>query len=175
MSNNTTERLFLALWPNDNVRQAISQISQPITSGINSKIIPPENWHITLAFLGNIDMPTKQCMQQIAATMPDNRFSLFLDQLGYWPKPHILWLGASQTPDALLNLVTNITTDLPKCGYRPDTRPFQTHITLMRKVHVKMLPPITPIRWSVEDFCLVRSITDTKGARYQVIDRWLLK
>ena len=175
MSNNSIERLFFALWPDLNVRQAINQLSQPVMQGINGKIIPHENWHITLAFLGNVDMPTKQCMQQVAATVQGSRFSLSLDQLGYWPKPRILWIGTSQTPDALHNLVTNLTTVLQGCGYCPDTRPFQIHLTLMRKAtRIKTLLPITPVAWSVEDFCLVRSVTDSNGARYEVIARWAL-
>ena len=44
--------------------------------------MPYENWHITLAFFGHIDMPTKQCMQQVAAKVQGCRFSLSLDQLG---------------------------------------------------------------------------------------------
>ncbi|MEN8214835.1 MAG: RNA 2',3'-cyclic phosphodiesterase [Pseudomonadota bacterium] len=175
MRNNSTERLFFALWPDDKVRQAINQQSQSITQGINGKIMPEENWHITLAFLGHVDMPTKQCMQQIAATVQASRFNLSLDQLGYWPKPRILWLGATQTPDALRDLVSNLTRGLQGCGYCPDARPFQVHLTLMRKATgVKTLPPPAPVAWSVEDFCLVRSITDYRGARYQVIARWAL-
>jgi 2'-5' RNA ligase len=173
--SNSTERLFFALWPKDNTRQAINQVSQPITQGIKGKIMPSENWHITLAFLGHIDMPTKQCMQQAAATVQGYRFSLSLDQLGYWPKPRIFWIGANQTPDALRDLVNNLSTDLQDCGYCPETRPFQVHLTLMRKAtRIKTLPPITPVAWSVEDFCLVRSTTEPSGARYQVIARWAL-
>ncbi len=169
------QRLFFALWPNDDLRQTINQLSQPITQNIQGKITPPENWHITLAFLGHIDMPTKQCMQQCAAKLQGSRFSLSLDQFGYWSKPGLLWLGPTQTPDALRDLVTNLTTNLQNCGYKPETPPFQAHLTLMRKaVLAKTLPPVTPITWSVEDFCLVHSITESSGARYQVIERWPL-
>jgi len=173
MDKHLTERLFFALWPDLNVRQAIKQQTQNVTQGINGKIMPEENWHITLAFLGQVDKPTKQCMQQVAATVQGERFNLSLDQLAYWPKPRILWLGASKTPDALENLVNNLTMGLEDCGYSPDPRPFKVHLTLMRKAaRVKSLPPVAPVAWSVEDFCLVRSTIDARGARYQVIARW---
>ena len=171
----STERLFFALWPDDDVRQAINQQSQPIIQNVNGKTTPLENWHITLAFLGDVDMPTKQCMQQVAGTVQGGHFSLSLDKLGYWPKPRILWLGASQTPDNLRDLVTNLNTNLSGCGYRPDTRPFQINLTLMRKANrIETLPSITPICWSVNDFCLVHSIFDSSGSRYEVVARWAL-
>jgi len=170
-----TERLFFALWPNNTVRQAINELSQPITQDMKGKTVPLDNWHITLAFLGDIDEPTKQCMQQVAASIQGSRFNLSLDIVSYWPRPRVLWLGASETPLALQDLVTLMTTGLQDCGYRPETRPFQAHLTLMRKANpAKTYPTITPIAWAVEDFCLVRSTLERSSARYEVIGRWAL-
>jgi len=176
MSNHSsTERLFFALWPDDNVRQAIHEQTQPVLSGLDGRIVAADNWHITLAFVGEIDGPTKQCMQQAAATVQGHRFSLSLDKLGYWPKPRILWLGAKETPKALQELVAKLSTGLLECGYRPDTRPYQVHLTLVRKAdRLVTLPSMTPVAWDVKDFCLVRSILNFKGACYEVIGRWAL-
>jgi 2'-5' RNA ligase len=175
MSNNPTERLFFALWLNEDVRQALTRLSQPITQKIHGKIILPENWHITLAFLGDVDKPTKQCMQQVAAIVQGSCFNLSLDKLDYWSKTRVLWLGVNQIPDNLQDLVTRLTMGLQDCGYHPETRPFQAHLTLMRKASkIKMLPPIIPITWMVEDFCLVRSTLNSSGAHYDVIERWQL-
>jgi len=177
ISNHKTERLFFALWPDSKIRQAINEQSQIVTQMTNGKVMPSENWHITLAFLGYVDKPTKNCMQKVAATVSDNRFSLSLDQLGYWHKSRILWFGANHIPEALENLIVHLNTNLQNCGYRPDTRPFHVHLTLMRKVSKlikKTLPPITPIIWTVDDFCLVRSVTHSSGANYEVIARYLL-
>jgi 2'-5' RNA ligase len=176
MLNSVTERLFFALWPTESVRLDLDQLSQVVnqTPGMVGKIILPVNWHITLAFLGNINVVTKPCLEQAAATIKSQRFNLFLDQLGYWPKKHILWLGTTQMPATLAQLVTQLTTALSSCGYQPENRPFHAHITLMRKVNrIKSLPSITPITWSVEDFCLVRSTLITNGAHYEIIARWV--
>ena len=78
-----------------------------------------------------------------------------------------------ETPEALMELVNSLNTDLQRCGYRHEKRPFRVHLTLMRKAFpVKTLPPITPIIWTVEDFCLVRSTIQPNGANYEVIARW---
>ena len=175
MLNSVTERLFFALWPTESVRLDLNQLSQLVnqTPGMVGKIVSPVNWHITLAFLGNINVATKPCLEQAATTIKVQRFNLSLDQLGYWPKKHILWLGTSQMPATLAQLVTQLTTALSSCGYQPENRPFHAHITLMRKVNrIKNLPNITPITWSVEDFCLVRSTLATGGAHYEIIARW---
>ena len=177
MVNSVTERLFFALWPTESVRLDLNQLSQVVTQtqGSVGKIISPVNWHITLAFLGNVNVATKPCLEQAAATITVPQFNLFLDQLGYWSNNHILWLGTSQTPAALAQLVTQLTTALSSCGYQPENRAFHTHITLMRKVNrIKKLPSITPIIWSIEDFCLVRSTLTTGGAHYEVLARWAL-
>lgn len=175
MVNSITERLFFALWPTESVRLDLNQLSQVVTQtqGIVGKIISPVNWHITLAFLGNVNIATKPCLEQAATTVTEQQFNLSLDQLGYWSNTHILWLGTSQTPAALTQLVTQLTAALSSCGYQPENRAFHAHITLMRKVnHIKKLPCITPIIWSIEDFCLVRSTLTTSGASYEVLARW---
>ena len=102
MPHHPTERLFFALCATSTIRQAINEQIQPVIQEMNGKIVPSENWHITLAFLGAVDQSTKECMQQVAATIQIHPFTLSLDQLGYWSNSRILWLGASQTPEALM-------------------------------------------------------------------------
>jgi 2'-5' RNA ligase len=169
------ERLFFALWPNDNIRQHLGNISQQVTPEASGKVVSIDNLHITLVFVGEVNPPTKQCLQEVATTVQGHHFTLTLDTLDYWPKNQVLWFGASQIPTALQTLVTDLNTGLPKCGYRPETRPYQAHLTLMRKAKLtKPLPTIPPFSWPVEDFCLVRSKTKPTGTQYEVIARWPL-
>ncbi len=173
MSEHHTERLFFALWPNKVVLSELKQLSQSITQGIVGKVVSLENLHITLAFIGNVDVTIKPCLQQAAATVQIQPFNLILDQIGYWPKTHILWLSTHHIPELLLHLVTQLTTALQDCGYHAQQRPFQPHVTLMRKAsRFETVPIINPIRWSVQDFCLVRSTTLAKGAHYEILTRW---
>jgi 2'-5' RNA ligase len=45
----------------------------------------------------------------------------------------------------------------------------------MRKAaFLKTLSTFSPIHWQMNDFSLVRSITESHGVYYQVIDRWQL-
>ena len=48
------KRLFFALWPDDEVRAKLLDKARllPINTGHH---VPPENFHITLVFLGNVE------------------------------------------------------------------------------------------------------------------------
>jgi 2'-5' RNA ligase len=171
----TNERLFFALWPTQAIQTAMYDLGQQLSSNIAGRLIQASNLHITLAFIGNVPPTTKHCLQQAATTINEHAFTLYLDKLGYWEKPRIVWLGASQLPDALSKLVTQLNTQLRPCDYRPDARPYQAHVTLFREVtSSRKLPVVPPLIWSVNDFCLIRSITSQQGVQYEVINRWRL-
>jgi 2'-5' RNA ligase len=169
-----TERLFFAIWPDESVVQHLKQLAEPVMQTTSGKITPPENWHLTLAFLGNIDQSHKQCMEKAATQIQSTHFTLTFEQFGYWSKNRILWLGVDKTPDTLTDLVKQLNQQLYPCGYSPEIRPFKAHLTLMRKAFLtKALPPIfQPVVWMVDHFCLVRSTIDAKGASYEIIRRW---
>ncbi len=57
-----------------------------------------------------------------------------LEQMGYWSKSGILWVGPNQTPSPLLRLVQELNAGLAGCGYEAEQRPYAAHLTLARKV-----------------------------------------
>jgi 2'-5' RNA ligase len=174
--NPTTERLFFALWPEESVRSALAELRDEVALPLKGQPTTTENLHLTLAFIGHVNAVTKRCLQQVAAKVQSDHFALTLDMLGYWPNSGILWLGTRQVPLTLQNLVHYLTTELQVCGYSPENRPYHAHLTLMRKAAcTKTLPNISPIHWPINDFCLVRSLTERQGVVYQVINRWALR
>ncbi len=177
MSSTTLERqrLFFALWPAAALQEAIDGRAHKLI-GKRAKRVPAHNLHITLAFLGSVSDGQRACYEQVAAGVQTPAFTLSLQRIGHWPAPRILWLGPSQQPEALLTLVQNLNTTLLTCGYTPEIRPYQAHMTLARKVD-RSLPvrEIEPIAWEVDSFALVESVTAPEGARYQVLKRWSLQ
>ena len=138
--------------------------------------MPRANWHITLAFLGSLDVERRRCVERVADAMRVPAFELWLDRLGFWPRPGgILWLGASQPPEALVRLATRLGEEISSSAIELDRSPFHAHLTLMRRVErVVRLDPPTPLCWPVGDFVLCESVTDPGGARYRVLTRWAL-
>jgi RNA 2',3'-cyclic 3'-phosphodiesterase len=169
------QRLFLALWPHEALRQRIAKVAAACrVSG--GRPVPRANWHITLAFLGSLDATRRRSVERVADAMRVPAFELWLDRLGFWPRPGgILWLGTSEPPEALVRLATRLDEGISSSAIELDRRPFHAHLTLMRRVDraVRLDPP-TPLCWPVADFVLCESVTDPSGARYRVLERWAL-
>lgn len=169
------ERLFFALWPDDEVRQAIRRHAKDLLRHSGGRPVVLENLHITLAFLGSVDAAQRQCVERVAEAIALPAFALQLDQVGYWSRPRVLWLGAHETPDIPVALAKQLAQGCRDCGLSLDRRPFKAHLTLKRKVH--QAPPameVRPVSWPVESFVLVRSRTLPEGVQYQVVREWRL-
>ncbi|MEO6697707.1 MAG: RNA 2',3'-cyclic phosphodiesterase, partial [Gammaproteobacteria bacterium] len=131
--------------------------------------------HLTLVFLGNVTADVRNCLSAAAALLHVPRFTLALDQLCYWAKPRIVWLGASRVPDALQALVDGLNGALTKCGLTPEPRGYQPHITLLRKAdRSKGEFVIQPFEWKADRFCLVESSNATNGVVYRILNSWNL-
>jgi 2'-5' RNA ligase len=166
-----TRRLFFALWPDEGVRARLEALRDGFSLG---RPIAGRNLHLTLAFLGELDEAAQRCVLEAAARLTPQPFTLCLDEMGWFRRPQVLWVGASQTPAPLAGLVARLNEGLQACGFPPETRPYSAHVTLARKVHRG--PPkaqaIPPVEWRVEEFVLVESILGQRGAEYQPLRRW---
>ena len=169
------QRLFFALWPNAAVRAALAQSAQ-VLLGKRVKRVPEANLHITLAFAGPVTAAVRQCLEQQAAAIRCTPFELTLERVGHWARPRILWAGPGHMPPELWTLVGGLNSAFEACGLARETRPYQAHITLARKIS---RPPATtaiaPIHWSIGDFCLVESVSGPQGASYRVLASWKLE
>lgn len=169
------QRLFFALWPSGAVREALAGLLAGESQRIGRRV-PDANLHLTLAFVGNVTGEQRACMETAVGTVGAPPFTLTLDRLGYWPRPRIVWAGATETPEALRELVARLNTALSACGYQPEQRPYQAHVTLSRKAQS---PPrrraIPPIVWPAESFCLVESVSEEHGSVYRVLATWPLR
>jgi 2'-5' RNA ligase len=168
-------RVFFALWPQAGVREALDQAALGWL-GKRIKRMPAEKLHLTLAYAGPVSPATYQCLEVAAAAVQSPPFALAIDRIGHWPRPRILWAGPQHTPPALWSLVGQLRAVLAQCGIPPETRPYQAHITIARKLsRAQALAEIEPIDWSISQFSLVESVTDPAGVRYQLLRSWELE
>lgn len=169
------QRLFFALWPDGVVREALAELLKG-ESPRTGRRVPAPNLHLTLAFVGNVTADQRACLEAAATTVAAAPFTLTLDRLGFWPRPRIVWAGATETPEALRALVARLNAALVPCGYRPEQRPYQAHVTLTRKAQAPVgCRDIPPIVWPAAEFCLVESVSEEHGSVYRVLARWPLR
>jgi 2'-5' RNA ligase len=174
MTERPTQRLFFALWPAGAQREQLLRYF-PLLRGCGGRRVRPENLHITLAFLGSVDAATRTCLEQAANNIDIQPFTLYLQQLGFWRRPRVVWLGANEEPPELLTLVGELKKAMLKCGLEPDTRPFRAHLTLLRKAYrTPRVEQIPLLEWPVSHFVLVASQTRPEGAVYEIVRSWEL-
>lgn len=177
MSSGQTEarqRLFFALWPDDTVRLALQQTATDLL-GKRIKRVPAANMHITLAFAGAVTASVRDCLEVAAGDVCCPAFDLCIDHVGHWRGPRIFWVGPTHTPPALWLLAGQLRTVLGGCGLQTESRSYQPHITLARKISKAPVKTQTaPVHWSVRRYCLVESVTGPCAASYQVLATWML-
>lgn len=177
MSSNSEpriQRLFFVLWPEGALPEDLARLARRLV-GKRGKRVRPENLHLTLVFLGGMTEQQRLCTEAVADRIAGIAFELQLEQIGHWPRPQVVWLAPQKTPEPLRDLVRQLNEGLPACGYQPELRPYRAHLTLARKVSGQFpASQIKPLRWPVEQFCLVQSVTHPDGVQYRILRTWFL-
>lgn len=134
-----------------------------------------ETIHLTLAFLGDVELTRIDELRLLAEEIHTPVFDLRLTRSGWWRHNRIVWVAPDETPQALVQLANELNQRLGNAGFRLEARAFVPHITLLRKANCKHdALPSEVIEWRVVDFVLVRSVRNQRGVAYEVVGRWPL-
>lgn len=123
-------RLFTAL----EIPQSASMSLSFLRGGLPSaRWIDPENYHITLRFIGDIDARLADEIVAALDRVDRRRFTVQLKGVGAFgsKKPHSIYAGVEASP-ALDELQGEIDRILRRLGLAPDPRKFVPHVTLAR-------------------------------------------
>jgi 2'-5' RNA ligase len=162
-----TQRLFLALWPDDDVPQQLIAHSRLWTWPAGCTHYLPADWHLTLHFLGPVK-PDRVADIVALVAVPFEPFILTLDQPTCWPHG-LAVLCMSQVPSALQALHERLGAALRRLDLPVEARPYQPHVTLVRRATGAITPVRpTPVVWRVRQCALVES-TGAASPRYWVI------
>ncbi len=166
-------RVFFALWPDAEARQALMQLALKIHRQVDGKLTRDESVHMTLLFLGDIPVERLGALADLADTVAFEPFTLHIGKAGCWKHNQIAWVAPSTVPPELERLVKGLERRAAAEGFAFDARPFTPHLTLVRKARCTLLDmELQRIQWDVREFVLVRSELDSNGSRYQPIGRW---
>lgn len=169
-----SQRLFFALWPDEGLQRRFDALAGAVADRVQGRRIHAGSLHVTVLFLGQLDLTERACAEAVADRLQGAAFTLVMDRLGYFRRPQVIWLGA-ESPRPLAELVQALRAGITQCRIECDDRPFQSHLTLMRKAR-RPCPPLTfdPISWEVTHFDLVLSKTTPEGSEYTVVKSWPL-
>jgi 2'-5' RNA ligase len=167
-------RLFFALRPDEAVREQLARWSRELRAVCGGRPMRPENLHVTLAFLGNVEDARVAEVERAAGEVPPCAVPLVLDHSGYWKHNRIVWAGASAVPEGLEAFVAELRSALTRSGIDFDAKKgFVSHVTLLRDAREpRAMPALDPIEWRVDGFALVQSVTLPSGSRYEVRKSW---
>lgn len=130
-------RSFIAIELPDEVKSSLSGLQDELKeSRADIRWVKPDNIHLTLKFLGNIDGNNiGNIVQQIeGACAKYPFFELEISGIGVFPNigsPRVLWVGIQHT-DAFTGLHSEIENGLASIGYDREGRRFSPHLTLGR-------------------------------------------
>lgn len=174
-SDSRTRRLFFAVWPDDARRNELRRVCRRAVRASGGRPVPPDNYHITLAFLGNQPESRLDDIIRAGTRVAAEPIALTLDRFGFWPKPRVFWIGPTEFPPQLATLASDLWDQLEPLEIQREHRPLRPHVTLARKVAAQ--PEVrepSPLKWFVSEFALIESVTDQRGAVYTVARKYPL-
>ena len=130
-------RLFVALGLPAECRADLSALAGGIPG---AKWVPPDNYHLTLRFIGEIENWRAQEVDDALAVIRGSAFELSLRGLGTFEKAgriQTLWVGAERNT-ALAQLQNKVETALQRVGLPPERKRFSPHVSIAR---VDRAPP----------------------------------
>ena len=195
--------MFFALWPTHAQQAFLAETARDVVLAAGGRPVPPENFHVTLAFLGSVPqarIPQVEAIaREVASEVAGTPVELTFDAIEYWKRPKLICAtgrtaanagiasgaapGASASAGALAGALES---HLTPAGLMPDLkssssvggRPieeFRPHVTLARKLaHPIHRMGIQPVLWTFTDFALVDSRTERNGSVYTVLQTFPL-
>jgi 2'-5' RNA ligase len=164
-------RLFCALrLPDDTVEDVVRWQNDNLAAA--GRVVPRENLHLTLAFLGSTPADAvpdivEELRQAVAAAGP-----ISLEVSGYRETRSVGMLTLDDEGGAAARLAGDLHERLHRLGvYEPEKRPWLAHVTVLRfREKPRLRPPLPDLgRVSPSDAALYNSLLRSTGAQYVVM------
>lgn len=178
-------RLFVAFDIPSDVRDRLSDATAALKEKVGGRWTPPENWHLTLKFLGStyprlVEWVKESCRVVAAGHAP---FATWLEGVGAFPndrRARVLWAGLSD-PDGRARVMALALDDALAREFAPEKRAFTPHLTLAR-----FQPPVAvgdafgtvdvaSRAFEVDRIVLYRSHLQRPAPRYEPLEEFPLQ
>lgn len=170
-----TIRVFFALWPAPTIQKQLGHIARSLKPMCGGRSVQTQNIHLTLAFLGNIDINRLPELQLAASRISAHSFNFLISEIDYWKRNKIIYAKAKRFPPELYLLAASLSDALTEADFKFDQHTFKPHITLLRQAKNATKNDLTrPIQWRAKEWCLLQSKLTLKGANYTPLGCWPL-
>ncbi len=133
-----TFRAFVAIDLPESVRSSLAAAQKALKSyGFRVKWVQPKSIHLTLKFLGNIDVARTDGIVDAMTRAAKGCAALTLapSGIGVFPharRPRVIWVGLDGQLELLKSLQRSLDAHLAELGFPRESRPFKGHLTLGR-------------------------------------------
>jgi RNA 2',3'-cyclic 3'-phosphodiesterase len=182
----TAGRLFLGIELPEQLREELLDLLRGAArvAPLPGRPVAPQNWHITLRFLGETAAPRAALLRHALGSADlGGRFVLGLGGWGAFPRPAraaVTWLGISAGAEQLARLAGACEEAARVAGFTAERRPFHAHLTLSRvqpprdaRGVLGSLPPFAG-SFEVAAATLFRSHLGAGPPRYETVERFPL-
>ncbi|SCX46042.1 RNA 2',3'-cyclic phosphodiesterase [Variovorax sp. EL159] len=148
-------RLLIGLFPDEAVRTEIKAHRDDWLWPRSSRFPPEDRWHLTLEYLHDQDEFAERRLRAALAQVSLPTLELTLDHSCTWNND----VSVVQPADhqGLRALQAHIEHAVHRAGFRSLIRGWNPHVTIARDAEHAACPTLSPIRWNVREFRLVRS------------------
>jgi len=169
-------RLFVAVWPDDATRRALDGLGVRRAAGL--RVVPPDQWHVTLRFLGEVDpaiVPEVTTTLASAAAGSAAVVARVGPATGWLGRGAVLYVPVGGLEPLAARVRAESAAVVPLSP--ADEAPFTGHLTLARANRRRRLPAEArralagaelAAEFAVEAIDLVESVLGSGGPRYHV-------
>lgn len=167
-------RLFVGLDLPAHIRQDLAAICAGIHG---ARWVAPENFHITLRFVGETDRHAAADLDDLLADIQMPAFDIAFRGIGSFGsrgRLRAIWAGVEPSP-ALTHLYDKVARACMRAGFTAEDRKFKPHVTLARfkglpemsaAHYVKLHAGFATAPFTVNRFVLFESLLGGEGAHY---------
>lgn len=177
-SHGNTFRSFIAIEIGEQARHELSRLSAELKSECRGSFVPSEMYHMTLAFLGDINLQEAEAICRVLEDVASSYdpFELKLCRLGFFAQQESATVFCSTEKDnTLISLAHDVYRSAWDVGIPFDDKPFRAHITLGRRVDLRTTRldsiPVNRIPFTVSSLVLFKSTLRPSGPIYEAVSR----
>lgn len=172
----TLRTVFAAVALSDEARIALADQAGQLD--IPGKLVPPDNWHLTVRFLGSVDQVTyERFIGGLDQADLPAAFRVRLGRVGGFPslrRATVMWVGVEMGNESLA-LINEIAEEAAQgAGLVPEERPFRPHLTLSRVRPPREINSSVELRvdveWVADQLVVYESHVGRGGTSYEPLD-----